>query len=75
MGKESNMKTIHNPPDWSNMFNIAIKIVETSLRQNNQVPFVVEMLKYGQRMHNNDIECSECGHNQIDKLLAKKQNN
>ena len=68
------MKTIHNPPDWSGMFDIAIKIVETSLRQPNQVPLVVEMLKYGQRMHQDDMSCPECGHNEIGKLLANKSN-
>ncbi len=38
-------------PDWDAMFEFAIRIVETEIDKTNGQQLVVEMLKYGQRMH------------------------
>ena len=49
--KGNNMsKFINVEPDWNNMFNVAISITNTQIDKNNGQKFVVEMLKYGQRL-------------------------
>ena len=53
--KGNNMsKFINVEPDWNNMFNVAISITNTQIDKNNGQKFVVEMLKYGQRLYLQD---------------------
>ena len=53
--KGNNMsKFINVEPDWNNMFNVAISITNTQIDKNNGQQFVVEMLKYGQRLYLQD---------------------
>ena len=53
--KGNNMsKFINVEPDWNNMFNVAISITNTQIDKNNGHKFVVEMLKYGQRLYLQD---------------------
>ena len=47
-------KFINVEPDWNNMFNVAISITNTQIDKNNGQKFVVEMLKYGQRLYLQD---------------------
>ena len=53
--KGNNMsKFINVEPDWNNMFNVAISITNTQIDKNDGQKFVVEMLKYGQRLYLQD---------------------
>ena len=53
--KGNNMsKFINVEPDWNNMFYVAISITNTQIDKNNGQKFVVEMLKYGQRLYLQD---------------------
>ena len=53
--KGNNMsKFINVEPDWNNMFDVAISITNTQIDKNNGQKFVVEMLKYGQRLYLQD---------------------
>ena len=45
------MEKIKIEPDWENMFNVAISIVNTQIDKNNGKGIVVEMLKFGQRLY------------------------
>ena len=38
-------------PNWHNMFNIAVRVVETEIPKERGQALVVEMLRYGQRMN------------------------
>ena len=42
------------PRKGNNMFNVAISITNTQIDKNNGQKFVVEMLKYGQRLYLQD---------------------
>jgi hypothetical protein len=50
---------INVEPDWNNMFNVAISITNTQIDKNNGQQFVIEMLKYGQRLYLQDKENSK----------------
>ena len=45
------MEKIKIEPDWENMYNVAISIVNTQIDKNNGKGIVVEMLKFGQRLY------------------------
>jgi len=45
------MEKIKIEPDWENMYNVAISIVNTEIDKNNGKGIVVEMLKFGQRLY------------------------